>query len=154
MAGLSSEAVGKVAEESAATPVASTTDSTVSSTLRRSSRARTGRSSLNVEEMVQTVGVPEPNVQRRKRAPVSGKKPAEDHGILNEAGASSKSSAAVEEDKTEESAAGPEHADEVAPKASKRPTAGAKRKNGPVKAPTPRKRRRATFIEVPDNALV
>ncbi|MCJ1433561.1 hypothetical protein MMC27_002924 [Xylographa pallens] len=136
MTRLSSEPVDEVAEGLAATPVVSTSDSTASGMVRRSTRAHTGRTSLNVEDMAQTAEVAEPNVQKRKRAPVSKKTPVRDSGILKKMVAYSKGSAANEEDEIEET------------------EAGAKRKNGPPKAPTPRKRPKIGFTKVPENVLV
>ncbi|MCJ1383484.1 hypothetical protein MMC17_006598 [Xylographa soralifera] len=139
MTGLSSEVVDEVAEGLAATSDMPTSDVTASGIVRRSSRTHTGRSSLNVEDMVQTAGLQKPNVQKRKRAPVSKKIPLKDRGISKQARANLKNSVAVADDEIEESLA----------------NAGAKRKNESAKTTPPRKRRkRIGFTEVPDNVLI
>ena len=139
MAELSSEAVNELVEGLATTSDMPTSNVTASSIVRRSSRIHTGRDSLNVEDMVQTAGLTEPDVQTPKRASVSAKTPMKLRGILKKAQAFSKSSAVVEKNETEAS----------------QPGSGAKRKNGPVKTTTPRKRRKAfIFTKAPDSVPV
>ncbi|MCJ1400048.1 hypothetical protein MMC11_003251 [Xylographa trunciseda] len=95
--------------------------------VRRSSRAHTGRSSLNVEEMVRTAGAPENMATKRKRAPVSKKIPVKLRGISKKSGAIQTRPSDAMKDEDEES-----------------PAVGIKHMNGPVRSTAPAKRRKVS----------
>ena len=140
------ELAPKVADKAAQGPVTTsntaTSDNTATGIVRRSSRVHTGHSSLNVEAIAQSVGLTEPVVQKRKRAPVSKKLPLKDRGISKNARAPLKSAITVAEDDT-------------APNTPEQSNAGTKRKAKPAKPMAPMKRQKMTpFTEVPDNVLV
>ncbi|MCJ1389057.1 hypothetical protein MMC18_001911 [Xylographa bjoerkii] len=140
MTGLSTEAP----EAAAAVPDMVASDPVANGTVRRSSRAHTGRSSLNVEDLVRTAGIPESDVAKRKRAPVSRKIPLEHRGISKESSAKRTGRLNVEKDELKELVPEYVHAHELALKISRPSAAGTKRTNGLAKTEVPAKRRRVS----------
>ena len=123
-----------------------TVDVAVDSPVRRSTRPRTGRKSLNVEEMALAAGIPDDNVPTRKIASVSRNLPVKRRGISKRTAGMRMSLLEVEDDGVEESAPGSIPAANATSAMSRRSSAGTKRKTASEKAPAPLKRPRVSKV--------